>query len=223
MPPRATFAYLFFPLLVILKELGYVRILKEEIIEAINVLKDLQKRYRKDRTKEENPLKGIVERLQDKTPLILTSVGLSSCGWRLKNQFNENSKVLAFCNFFPELNHNEIEGWNYELPTSKNIFVLLLRDKYEHPRIKKRIEITTRIIKDKVEGISEINSQGKGLLARILSLLYIGDWASVYLASLRDIDPIPTPKIDFLKREMALETAVLTSLQVLTARSLFIK
>lgn len=202
MPPRATFAYLFFPMLIVLEKLGYIRIQKEEIQETIRMLEDLKAKCKDPEKNGDNSIIGLLDKLQDRIPLILTSEIFKGCAWRLKSQFNENSKILAFCSTIPELNHNEIEALSQNLPYSKNVFLLLLRDRFESSRLKKRIEITIKIVRDRVDGVFELYSEGEHILTRILSLLHKGDWVSIHLAKRKKIDPIPTPKIDLIKKEL---------------------
>ena len=80
---------------------------------------------------------------------------------------------------------------------------IILRDKYDYERNQRRIEISKDIIKDQVKEIIEINSQGESYLARFYSLVYIGDYVSVYLALEYGINPTPVKVIDYLKAELA--------------------
>ena len=84
-----------------------------------------------------------------------------------------------------------------------SISCIILRDKYDYERVKRRIEISKDIIKDQVKEIIEINSQGESYLARFYSLVYTGDYASVYLALEYGINPTPVKVIDYLKAELA--------------------
>lgn len=79
----------------------------------------------------------------------------------------------------------------------------MLRDKNDHPRIQKRIDITKEILKQVEGGVTEIWSRGNSDIARIFSLIYIGDYASVYLALLNGVDPSTVEKIDLLKNKLA--------------------
>ena len=81
--------------------------------------------------------------------------------------------------------------------------VIILRDKFASERINRRIEITKKIIQDKVGRIIEVQSEGVGFLARFFSLTYVGDYASYYLALEYGVNPTPVKVIDFLKTELA--------------------
>jgi len=74
-----------------------------------------------------------------------------------------------------------------------------------HKRVLKRIDITKNILSKEAHKVIEINSRGESLLSRVCSLIYIGDFVSLYLAILNGIDPTPVKRIDYLKAELARE------------------
>lgn len=120
---------------------------------------------------------------------------------RFKNDLNENSKLLVTCNTFPEMCHNDIDGFEiYEL--NKNRAVLLIRDKDESFEMKNRIEITKEIIKKNVKSIDEIWAVGNSRLAKILSLIYMSGYISCKLAELNNVNPWETEFLDRLKEEL---------------------
>ena len=121
---------------------------------------------------------------------------------RLRGQLNENSKSLASSHLFPEMNHNEIVGWQNPKKLFKNFMVLMLRDNQMHPRVAKRMDITEDILKKEDVTTVEIWSHGKDLLSRIFSLIYIGDFISYYLAILYGIDPTPVERVTYLKEQL---------------------
>ena len=123
--------------------------------------------------------------------------------YRWRTQFNENSKVLASHQAFPELNHNEVVGWQGLLPSTLEPWVVLLRDRQELGRIAQQIDITKAFLQERAAGITEVWSQGQSRLARLFSLLYAGDFTSYYLALLRGVDPKPVEAIDHLKSQLA--------------------
>ncbi len=202
LPPRASLGYLFFPLLITLERLGLIKNKKKECQEALRLLKDLKRKFSLSSKVGSNQAKRIALKLHKNLPLIYTSSILSPVGLRWKGQLSENSKVLAFSNTFPELNHNEIVGWGCLSGILQRCYLIILRDKCDTPRIKKRIKITSKIIRRKAKGLDFLYSQGKSLLAHLFSLIYLGDWVSYYLAILNRIDPTPVKAIDYLKREL---------------------
>ncbi|MCK4859813.1 MAG: bifunctional phosphoglucose/phosphomannose isomerase [Candidatus Omnitrophica bacterium] len=197
MPPRTALAYSFFIPLVLFSQLGLISAKEEDIKETIAVLEKIKQEIISE---EENEAKNVSLSFLNKFPVIYTSNSFAAVAARFKQQLAENSKNLSSINFLPEMNHNEIVGWEFP-ELIKDFIVLFLRDKQEHSRINKRMGISQKIIKEKAE-ILEIWSRGQSLLARTFSLIYIGDFISYYLALSNKIDPTPVKKIDYLKKQL---------------------
>ena len=85
----------------------------------------------------------------------------------------------------------------------KDFAVIMLRDRGDNPRNARRMDIVEKIVSGLGVKVIEVGSIGKGLLARIFSLIYIGDYVSFYLAMLNKCDPTPVDRITYLKRELA--------------------
>lgn len=166
--------------------MGFIEGKETEILEAIELLKILSKSCSPESA--ENDAKRLSLDIQGKIPLLYSVQGLTdSIAMRWKCQFNENSKIPAFYNVFPELNHNEIEGWDTNHELGHNFFVIILRSEDEAENISRQIEITKTILSDRVGGIREVWEKGNGKLARLFSLVYLGDWTSYYLAILNEL------------------------------------
>jgi glucose/mannose-6-phosphate isomerase len=201
MPPRYAIPYLFFPLAVVSERLGVMRG-KGERDEAVSVLEQIR-----DETKPESPTPGniskkIARSLRGKVPVIYGFGAYAPVALRMKTQFNENSKVMSTYDRFPELNHNEIVGWEAPSKVTKLFSVVLIRDEAEPPPIKTRIEVTKELIMAKAANIQEIWCRGKTTLAKMFSAIYIGDFSSFYLAVLNGVDPTPVTVIDRMKAEL---------------------
>lgn len=206
LPPRASLGYLFFPMLLTLSKIGVIKPQNKAVDETIKLLKDLSEEMRPQRPISDNYAKQLAVRLYNKVPIIYGAsdeTGVVALRWR--NQFNENSKTFAVSNVFPELDHNEVVGWETLINVTQSFHLMILEDKDDHPGVKRRIEITKDIIKEKVGAIEHINSRGNSLLARLFSLISLGDFVSTYLAILYDVDPTPVKVIDYLKNELAKE------------------
>ncbi|NIR48724.1 bifunctional phosphoglucose/phosphomannose isomerase, partial [candidate division KSB1 bacterium] len=121
---------------------------------------------------------------------------------RWKGQLSENSKVHAFANVFPELNHNEIMGWGPLKDLNEQFRVIFLKDRDDHPQVKKRMQITKEIIERHTSEVIEVESKGKTLLTRIFSLIFLGDMISLYLSALNQVDPTPVKNIEYLKGKL---------------------
>ena len=201
-PPRAALGYSFFPTLIALSKLGFIKNQKKEIKETLALLKELSSQYSNHNAPDNRAL-NLAKRLHGKLPLIYSGADkFDTVNTRWRGQITENAKTLAFGHVFPELNHNEIVGWEVLKDIMKNIHVVILRDKEDYKRIQLRMDVTKGIIGDLADGITEVYSEGKSLLARMFSLLYLADWLSFYLAMLNGVDPSPVKKIDFLKEEL---------------------
>lgn len=202
--PRAATGYLLIPALAVLETLGLLNELSPEITEAVAVLRNLREQLKPDLPEDRNQAKQLARRVYSKIPVIWAASGNTEVtATRWKGQINENGKAPAYWNVFPELNHNEIVGFEEPVELLKNLEVIILRDKDDHPRVQKRMEITKEIIKDVVSGLTEVWSTGESRLARMFSLTYVGDYVSVYLAALYGIDPTPVQNIDYLKNKLA--------------------
>lgn len=202
-PPRAALGYSFFPTLIALSKLGFIKDQKKEINETLSLLASLSKKY-SDHSAPDNPALLLARTLHGKLPLIYSGADkFDTVNTRWRGQITENAKTLAFGHVFPELNHNEIVGWEVLKDLMKQIHVVILRDKEDYKRIQLRMDVTKGIIGDCAGGITEVYTEGKSLLARMFSLLYCADWLSYYLAMLNGVDPSPVKKIDFLKDALA--------------------
>ena len=201
--PRAALGYSFFPLLIALARLGFIKNQAKEISETIALLQGKAPVY-SDVTSPENPALRLAHQLQGKLPIIYSPAEhLDTINVRWRGQISENAKQLAYGHVLPEMNHNELVGWKVGTDVMKRMHVVFLRDAGTHPRVALREDITKRIVAEYASSVTEIWSDGRFLLARLFSLIYLGDWVSYYLAILNNQDPTPVKAIDFLKNELA--------------------
>jgi glucose/mannose-6-phosphate isomerase len=201
-PPRSALGYLAVPILFALHAADLIADPEPDLREAIAVLTTLRDELHPDVA--ENPAAQMAGRLHGKIPLIYAAVQpMEAVAMRWKGQLSENSKVMAFCNVFPELNHNEIVGWGPRHELSKTFQVIYLRDGQDHDRVKRRMSITKRVIERHAGAVLEVASRGSGLLARMFSLLFFGDLVSLYLATLNGVNPTSIDNIDYLKAQLS--------------------
>ncbi|MBI3111278.1 MAG: bifunctional phosphoglucose/phosphomannose isomerase [Ignavibacteriales bacterium] len=201
--PRAALGYSFFPLLIALARLGFIKNQGKEISETIALLQGKAPLY-SDVASPENAALKLAEQLQGKLPIIYSPTEhLDTINVRWRGQISENAKQLAYGHVLPEMNHNELVGWKVGADTMKRMHVVFLRDAGTHPRVALREDITKRIVVEYASSVTEIWSEGRFLLARLFSLIYLGDWVSYYLAILNNQDPTPVKAIDYLKNELA--------------------
>jgi glucose/mannose-6-phosphate isomerase len=202
--PRAATGYLFTPLALILEELEVMQGVSRELQETIRVLLAVREGIHPGVGLPDNQARWIANELKGNLPIIWGSSGHSEiAAMRWKGQINENAKAPAYYNIFPELNHNEIVGLDVPGELLNRLVVVFLRDAADHPRVQRRMQISKSIIQNKVKKVIEIDAQGESFLARFYSLVYIGDYASFYLALEYGINPTPVETIDYLKAELA--------------------
>jgi glucose/mannose-6-phosphate isomerase len=202
--PRAATGYLFAPVALALEKTGIIANVSSQLQETIAVLKELRQQLKPDAEPARNQARVIAQQLKGAIPVIWgAAVNSEAAALRWKAQINENAKTPAYYNSFPELNHNEIVGFEVPADLLGQIAVVMLRSPADSERINLRMEITAGIIKDRVKNIITVTAQGQSFLARFYSLAYIGDYTSVYLALEYGIDPTPVKVIDYLKAELA--------------------
>ena len=203
--PRAAISYLFFPVLKALERLGIIKEKNNEIEETYSILRELSGEYGLKSPIKNNFAKKVALNLYQYLPLVYGSEGLfEAVAMRWKTQINENSKWPCFWNVFPELDHNEIVGYEIENSINRQVKIIYLQDKEGLLRVEQRQKITRKIIEDKVAEVIICPTKGKGKMARMFSLIYLGDLVSYYLAILNQVDPSPVACIEDLKKELAM-------------------
>ncbi len=146
--------------------------------------------------------KELARGLHGTIPQIAGSGLTAPIAYRWKTQINENAKSPAFCHELPELDHNEIMGWQAAAELGR-FSAVFLDDSDLHPRIRQRIELTRGLIAPDAAATFRIESVGDTAIERMLSLVVLGDLVSIYLAVLRGVDPTPVATMDSLKSALA--------------------
>jgi glucose/mannose-6-phosphate isomerase len=146
--------------------------------------------------------KQLARGLHGTIPQIAGSGLTSPIAYRWKTQINENVKMPSFSNELPELDHNEIQGWQSSSQFGR-FSAVFLDDSDLHPRIRQRIELTRGLIEAESAGTYRVESIGQNRTERMMSLVLLGDVVSLYLAVLREVDPTPVPMLDRLKSALA--------------------
>ena len=131
-------------------------------------------------------------------PVVYGTPDMDAVAVRLKNQLNENSKLIAFSGVMPEFNHNEIVGW-YE-DSHREIFLpIILRD-YMDKDICKLVDSTVEVMKKKGLSPIVVDIKGDTLLERMVYSIMFGDHLSFYVAVNRNVDPLNVDPITDIKR-----------------------
>ena len=201
--PRAALPYLFLPMPILLGKLGLVSDASSEISETVNILERVKRENSPEKPLSGNFSKKLASRINGTVPAIYGFGIYRAVAQRYKQQFNENSKVPAKWDFFSELNHNEIVGWEAVKELARCFSIIFIREKDEPDEIRQRIEATKELIsREATKRIFEVCSSGQSRLAKMLYTVYIGDFTSVYLAILRGVDPTPVRTISLLKERI---------------------
>ena len=204
LPPRAALAYSLIPLIVILSRLGLISDRADEIDAAARAATRAVELFGVDSPTTANAAKDLALWLHGWIPVVYgTPPRTSVIANRWAGQFSENAKVVAHRNELPEMNHNEVVGWSGERPLGGAARVVFLRDADDHQRVVRRIEITREEIARSGAESRAVESFGDSALARLVSLVLLGDFASFYLAVLGGVDPTPVKPIDRLKAALA--------------------
>jgi glucose/mannose-6-phosphate isomerase len=204
MPPRAALGHSVIALLGSLMNLGLIADQIQDAEETAEMLSMLAVRYGSQSHSDRNAAKSIAKSLYGKVVAIYAATGLlEAAAARWRGQIEENGKNLAFHHLLPEMNHNEILGWECPEEGLSGFGAIFLRDQGDHSQVQRRFDLTMQIVGRRAGVVHEIWSEGDSRLARLFSALYLSDFVSFYLALLNGVDPTRIDAIDFLKRELS--------------------
>ena len=200
LPPRGAFGHLFGILAGLARD-WVTSDLGDELAGAIRHLQDLRGHLRPETGVRQNRAKAIAIRIRPAVPIVYGAPPFVAIARRWQTQLNENAKVLAFSSSFPEADHNELVGWA-EDPRARTHRAILLRDQDEAPDMRRQLDITVSLMSRKSK-VEQVRDEGPTLLSRMLGLLFLGDYVSLYLAALRRVDPLVLKPIQTLKAKLA--------------------
>lgn len=191
--PRACLGYSLVQQLFIFQHFGfigdsYLRAIRSSVELLNSELSDIQARAQM-----------IAQFLYQKIAIIYTEDRMEPVAVRLRQQLNENAKVLCWHHVIPEMNHNELVGWTQP---NENLAVLILRNADDYNRNQIRTNINKDIIR-KYASVVELYSKGNNQVERAMYLVHLGDWISWYLAVLNGCDAVEVNVINFLKGELS--------------------
>ncbi len=201
-PPRDALGYLFTPLLLLMVKTSVLSAERVDLGAVISELKKLQTEVDIKIPTADNQAKKLAYSIFDHLPVVVGSSLTKGVARRLKSQFNEHSKAVASFEVLPELNHNMIEGFSHPLRFNDDLFIILIKNTFDHPEVLKRLEIFTQFLKDKHIFCEMIEPRGEDFWSQKLCSVLLGDWVSYYLAMLNRVDPGPIPAISGLKNKL---------------------
>lgn len=147
--------------------------------------------------------KALAERMKNCIPIIYSSNNNSSIIYNWKIKLNETGKIPAFYNVFPELNHNEMTGFDIKDSTkvlSSKFYFIILKDNKDNPEIFKRIEVLGKLLKDRNFQVEIIELNGKDTWHKIFSSLLLADWTAYYTALEYGLEPEQVPMTQEFKK-----------------------
>jgi glucose/mannose-6-phosphate isomerase len=201
--PRAALGHSLVALLTQLHHAGTVPDPVPDLDRAAAWLRRLAPRYAPEQHAD-NPAKQLADRWHGTLPVVYTGPTLGpAAGTRWRGQINENAKSLALVSVLPELDHNEIMGWSALPALRAQVSLCFLRDAEDGPAVERRHDATMRILAGRAKSLDTVTVEGETRLERLLGTIWLGDWASVYLAFRNGVDPTPVDEISELKRQLA--------------------
>lgn len=150
-----------------------------------------------------NDGKALAESLKGKIPVIYTSEQNSSIAYNWKIKFNETGKIPAFYNTFPELNHNEMTGYDVvegNRALSSNLYFIFIASSDDHPRIQKRMEVCEKLYQNRGFSVTKLWLEGENRFERIFRSLLLADWTALHTAWNYGAEPDEVPLVEEFKR-----------------------
>ena len=193
--PRASFARYLFSIVNILEQV--IPIKKTDVNQAILDIKNIQSRINSSNLEKNNESLELAKWVKN-NPLIYYPGGLEACAIRCKNSFQENSKLHAFVEEVFESCHNGIMSW--ERQTS--IQPILMQGQDDHPKTKERWKILKEYFQEKNIPYRDIYSVKGNIFSKIVNLIYVLDYATIYHAIISKIDPSPVSSIEYIKTRL---------------------
>jgi len=147
--------------------------------------------------------KALARRLKDCVPVVYTSAENFALAYNWKIKLNETGKIPAFYNVLPELNHNEMTGFDVKETSeqlSKNYYFLFLKDKNDHKKIIERMDVLQKLYTDRGLHVEEIAIEGRNIYEQIFSSLLLADWTAVYIAELYGLESEQVPMVEEFKK-----------------------
>ncbi len=195
--PRSAVAYLTVAALEVAALCGAAPGVRSEVDVAAAYAEELAAEWGPDGA-QDGLAKALARALHGSAPVVIGAGLTAPVAYRWKTQVNENAEQPCHAGCLPELCHNEIAGWSGARDVGRYTAVFL-SDPDLHPRVRERIELTRRLIEPHAVGTHLIEGHGESRIARVTSLVLLGDLVSIYMAVLRGVDPAPVAVLDELK------------------------
>lgn len=193
-PPRSAFGFSIVQLFKLASEFGMIgKRWKSEMEKAVDYLETNQEKIHRAGTQ-------LAQSLQHKLPIIYSTNWLEGVSVRWRQQINENAKKLAWHNYYPEMNHNELVGWRNE---DHNLAVIFLTSSFDHERVTRRMGLSESVYLKYTPHVHHCAAIGDSKIEQAIYLIHLGDFMSIELADLNNADSTEVEVIDWLKGELA--------------------
>ena len=193
--PRATFPSFLYTMLKVLYQT--LEIKKDNIIDSIKKLEILQIKINSLNLTEDNVSLNLAKSIK-LIPIIYYPSGLQSASIRFKNSLQENTKMHASSEDVIEASHNGVVSWERK----SDVMPILIRGSEDHIKTKERYEILKEFFIEKKIKYEEIISVEGNILSKLITLIYLLDYATIYKAIIDNIDPSPVNPINFIKNKL---------------------
>jgi glucose/mannose-6-phosphate isomerase len=174
---------------------------RKELAETSDWLIERLKTWLPTSPSSQNFAKRLAKEMVGKSVVIYAGPLLAPVALKWKICINENAKHVAWWNQFPEISHNEFIGWSSQ-PLDKPYCTIDLTSNLDQPRIQKRFEVTGKMLSGKRPDPEVVEAQGETLLKQLLWTSVLGDFASIYLALLENVDPTPVELVERFKKAL---------------------
>ena len=193
--PRASFPSFLFSLLNILSPI--LPILEKDIQDALKKMEETKKQISIENISENNLAISLAKWISD-IPIIYYPCGFESVAIRFKNSLQENSKSHVIIEDIVEACHNGIVAWE----SKSSIKPIMIRGIDDHFATKQKYQILSEYFNENGIEFKEIFSVEGNILSKIINLIYILDYVSIYKSILEGIDPTPVKSIDYVKNKI---------------------
>jgi len=193
--PRASFPTFLYSILKTLNTIIPVK--KNDIFESFNEMEKLQKLISSSNLNENNPSLNLAEWING-TPLIYYPWGLEATAVRFKASLQENAKTHAIAENIIEACHNGIVSWERK----SDVKPILIEGQDDYIKTKERWKIIKEYFKQNNIDFWEVYSVEGSILSKLINLIYLLDYTSIYNAIINGIDPSPVKSIDFVKSKL---------------------
>ena len=203
MPPRAAVYAAWVAVSRLLAGLGWIDDPLAAWRETVAALESCVVAWGLARAEAANDAKRLARAMAGRQVFLHAEQRLEPVVTRWRNQLNENAKLLAHSTVVPELNHNEVVGWERAQAFAAGAVAVVLRDGDESAPNEARLALTAEFLRRQGVTVLEPEPPGGGGLARMASLVLLGDYVSFYLAMANGVDPTPIASLDEFKRRLS--------------------